>query len=184
MEQDIDIIYTNHLKKGDFKVFEAIFNTYWESLYLYAAKILDSEENARDIIQDLFVSLWERRTHLDIQTNIRQYLFSATRKLILRKFRDDGLKEKHLEKFIHFSELRSEFSLLRIEQKDIIQHFQKDLQQLPVKERQVFEWYHFDELSIREIAQKSGTAEQTVRNQLSNAYRKAKPLLHKLLFFI
>ncbi|RAJ08307.1 RNA polymerase sigma-70 factor (ECF subfamily) [Chitinophaga skermanii] len=181
MQYSPGISSLHRLKEGDFKVFEMIFNTYWEDLYVYAAKVMDSQADAQDIVQDLFASIWERRETLAVQTDIKYYLFAAARKLILRKFRDEGLKEKHLEKFVAYSELRSVLSHIKVEDKDLLQHFHHDLQQLPEKERQVFEMYHFQELSIREIADRSGTAEQTVRNQLGNAYRKARPLLHRLL---
>jgi len=177
-------IHLDRLKHGDFKVFEMIFNTYWEELFTYAARVLESQEDAQDIVQDLFTSLWERRDTLCLDTDLRFYLFGAIRKLILRRFRNEGLKEKHLSKFIEYSELRTTLLHAKVEDKDLLQHFHRDLRQLPEKERQVFEWYHFEELSIREIAHRSGTAEQTVRNQLNNAYRKARPLLHKLLFFV
>jgi DNA-directed RNA polymerase specialized sigma24 family protein len=52
---------------------------------------------------------------------------------------------------------------------------------IPGKKRQVFTWSHFDELSIREIAAKTGTAGQTVRNQLNSAYRKARRLMKTML---
>ncbi|RFS22787.1 RNA polymerase sigma-70 factor [Chitinophaga silvatica] len=181
MQHISNIPSLDRLKEGDFKVFEMIFNTYWEELYSYAAKVLNSQADAQDLVQELFTSLWERRESLTIQTEIRYYLFSAIRKLILRKFRDEGLKEKHLEKFVEYSELRSTLSHIKIESKDILKHIHNDLKQLPEKERQVFQMYHFEELSIREIAYRSGTAEQTVRNQLGNAYKKARPLLHRLL---
>lgn len=175
---------TDRLRAGDFKLFELIFNTYWEELYTYAAKVTGSEEDARDIIQDLFTSIWERREQLELHSHIRFYLFSAVRKQILRKFRNDGLEEKHLQKFITHSELRAELTLNTLIHKDIMNQLQQDLQQLPEKERQVFEWYHFDELSIREIAMMHGTAEQTVRNQLGSAYKKARPLLNRLLMLL
>ncbi|NIG54112.1 RNA polymerase sigma factor [Chitinophaga sp. Cy-1792] len=184
MPQPTDIQLVDRLKSGDFKAFEAIFNAWWEELFVYAARVLESQADAQDLVQDLFTSIWERRDHLELQTDIQYYLFSAIRKLILRRFRDQGLKEKHLEKFIEYSDLRTALSQVSIEQKDLLRHFHNDLRQLPEKERQVFEWYHFDELSIREIAARSGTAEQTVRNQLGNAYKKARPMLHRLLLFI
>jgi RNA polymerase sigma-70 factor (family 1) len=184
MPEQMPADLTDRLRGGDFKLFELIFNTYWEELYNYAAKVTGSEEDAQDIIQDLFAGIWERRQQLELHTHIRFYLFSAVRKQILRKFRDDGLKEKHLGKFITHSELRAELTLNTLIHKDIMSQLQHDLQQLPEKERQVFEWYHFDELSIREIAMMHGTAEQTVRNQLGSAYKKARPLLNRLLMFL
>ncbi|MBW8686316.1 RNA polymerase sigma factor [Chitinophaga rhizophila] len=177
-------ILLDRIRNGEFPAFETLFNTYWEALYQYAARVTGSEADAQDLIQDLFTDIWERRETLHITTHIRHYLFSAARKMILRKFRDDGLKEKHLEKFVQYEDLRSELTMTTIIHKDIITQLHDDLNLLPEKERQVFRWYHFDELSIREIAQKNGTAEQTVRNQLNSAYRKAQGLMNKLLFLL
>lgn len=161
--------------------FETLFNTYRDSLYQYTARILSSEADAQDLIQDLFTDLWERRDSLQVTSHIRYYLFSAARKMILRKFRDDNLKEKHREKLIQYGEPRSELTMSTIIHRDIMAHLQDDLQTLPEKERQVFTWSHFDELSIREIASKTGTAEQTVRNQLNSAYKKTRGLMKDLL---
>lgn len=169
---------------GESLSFEHLFNTYWDSLYQYTARVLCSEADAQDLIQDLFTDLWERRHTLHINSHIRYYLFSAARKMILRKFRDEGVKERHLEKFGQYEEHGSELTMSIIIHRDIIARLQDDLQALPEKERQVFTWSHFDELSIREIASKTGTAEQTVRNQLSSAYRKAQALMHKLLIIL
>jgi RNA polymerase sigma-70 factor (ECF subfamily) len=161
--------------------FEAIFTMYQEALYQYTFRILLNEADAQDIIQELFTTLWERRGTLQINTHIRIYLFSAVRKMILRKFRNDGLKEKHLEMFILNGDPHYELTLSTIIHKDIRSLLQEDLQHLPEKERLVFTWYHIDELSIREITIRNGTAEQTVRNQLNNAYRKAQGIISKLL---
>jgi len=165
----------------EYPAFETLFNTYWEALYQYTARMLSSEADAQDLIQDLFTDIWERRNHLHISTHIRHYLFSAARKRILRKFRDDGVKEKHLEKLTQSGDPGSEITMSAIIHKDIITQLQGDLQLLPGKEWQVFTWYHFDELSVREIAIKNGTAEQTVRNQLSSAGRKAQILMNRML---
>ncbi|GAA0553299.1 RNA polymerase sigma factor [Chitinophaga japonensis] len=172
------------VREGDFSAFETLFNRYWEALYQYTARILGSGQDAQDLVQDLFTDLWERREQLQLSTHIRYYLFSAARKKILCKFRDDGLKEKHLEQFVLHGELRSELTLNTLIHKDILSQLQEDLHALPEKERQVFTWYHFDELSIREIALINGTAEQTVRNQLNNAYRKAQGMISKLLYLL
>ncbi|MCF6402101.1 sigma-70 family RNA polymerase sigma factor [Chitinophaga filiformis] len=168
----------------DAPTFEILFNTYWESLYQYTARVLCSEADAQDLIQDLFTDLWERRHHLHITTHIRYYLFSAARKMILRKFRDDGVKERYLEKLMQYGEQGSELTMSTIIHKDIIARLQDDLRMLPEKERQIFTWSHFDELSIREITSKTGTAEQTVRNQLNSAYRKARTLVNKLIIML
>jgi|GEM_PF-2932926 len=161
--------------------FEAIFTFYREALYQYAFHILLNDADTQDIIQELFTDLWERRGSLQIHTHIRIYLFSAVRKLILRKFSNDELKEKHLEIFILNGDPYYELTLCSIIHKDILAFLQEDLQHLPQKEKQVFIWYHIDELSIREIAIRNGTAEQTIRNQLNNAYGKAQGVLSKLL---
>lgn len=172
---------TNLEPINDYPAFETLFNTYWEGLYQYTARVLSSEADAQDLIQDLFTDMWERRNQLNISTPISHYLFSAARKRILRKFRDDGVKEKHLEKLVRAGDPGSELTMSTIIHKDIITQLQGDLQLLPEREWQVFIWYHFDQLSVREIAMKNGTAEQTVRNQLNNAGRKAQGVMERLM---
>lgn len=146
--------------------------------------MLCSEADAKDLVQDLFTDLWERRDTLCINTSIHHYLFSAARKMILRKLRDDGVKARHLDRLIRCKEQGIDMTMRLILHKDIIGRLQAALHHLPEKERQVFILSHFDELSIREIALKTGTAEQTVRNQLNSAGRKAKGMISRLLTIV
>jgi RNA polymerase sigma factor (sigma-70 family) len=159
-------------------LFEDLFNKYWTELYQYAARNLGNTADAQDLIQDLFTDLWERRDSLEVNIPMKFYLFSAVRKRILRQFRNHSLKEKHLQvhsntyaKALHTEPLNG------IIHKNMLHQVQGRLQTLPDKERRVFTLYHFDELSIREIALIQGTAEQTVRNQLNSAAVKARSMV-------
>ncbi len=61
----------------------SLFNKYWEKLYVFVYKKLQSEDDAKDIIQNVFIAVWIKRCQIDIQTTLENYLFSVTRYQLL-----------------------------------------------------------------------------------------------------
>src|SRR5687768_3361862 len=87
------------LKKNNFQAFEVLMNKYSYELYKYAAKAIGNKEDAEDIVQELFIDLWDGRQSLLIQTTLDAYLFGVLKKKLLRRYRDKGIEQKHLKLF-------------------------------------------------------------------------------------
>lgn len=170
------------MKEGDEKSFDILFDAHWEELYRYCRSVIEDANDAEDIVQDLFCELWENRARLAVQITLRAYLFGALRKKILKRFRDNGIHQKHLD-ILNTTLLanRNESPLASLIASDLLQNLFGHLQALPVKERQVYIMNQIDGYSIKEISERFSTSEQTVRNQLNNAARKLDPIVMKLL---
>jgi len=78
LEYDNDYLVTG-LKEGDPVIFKIIYKLYWERLYHVAYYYLKDERDAEDVLQDVFISLWSRRSHLDIRAALENYLVRSVK---------------------------------------------------------------------------------------------------------
>lgn len=157
------------LKRDDGKAFAEIYTRYVKSLSGFTASKLFCLEDAQDIIHDLFVKLWEDRGKLQINSNLKTYLFTIARRRIVDKIRRNVTSETYA------ATLRSLADIYQpnIEQQLSVSELKKSIDTVINKlSPRVKEIYHLsreENLSIREIALKLDLSEQTVKNQLSTA---------------
>ena len=84
--------YTDHelfalLQNDDSAAYQAIYDRHWQPLYRHARKMLQNDEEARDVVQDIFVALWDKRYNLELTTSLSAYLYASTRNKILSLFK-------------------------------------------------------------------------------------------------
>jgi RNA polymerase sigma-70 factor (family 1) len=170
------------IRSGDHRSFESLFDLYWKDLYKYALKVLESESEAEDIVQQIFCEIWECRETLHIQVSPKAYFFGILKKKILKTFRSEGIRQKHamiLKQMLFYK--TGDSPLDSIIADDLLKVLQDHLLTLPKKEREVFILNQIEGYSIKEISEKLSTSEQTVRNQVSSASHKVHPVLVRLL---
>lgn len=155
------------LKQGDQTAFEEIYKRYWPQLYNAAYKRLPEKEKCKDIIQNIFISLWTRREDLALE-NPSAYLHTAVRfqvlKHVARNPKCSFLTETFQDELI--SPLASDAELLEKEAKDVLTLF---LAALPKKRRNIFVMHYFEGLSTAKIATELQISQKTVQNQLTTA---------------
>src|SRR5580698_7573056 len=149
---------------GDTRSFRDLFDRYWEPFFQYAYKILQCREDAEEVVQELFIHIWNKRRDLPAVDSPAAYLFTALRRRLLnhlakRKTFFTSLEQlKDQESYFSASEpleRKSTETLIRILARS-----------LPEKMQQVYILHQFKGLSIAEIARTTGHSEQTIRNQV------------------
>ncbi|WP_167855034.1 RNA polymerase sigma factor [Hymenobacter wooponensis] len=169
------------IRNNDYQAFEQLFEEHWRELYRYAHKVLRHASDAEDITQELFCDLWANRAQLQVRTTAQGYLLGALRKKILTRFRDADIRARHLKAFGATLEHGAELTFNRLVGHDTRAAIQRQAQALPPKEKEVFLLSMLDDFSVKEIAEKFATSEQTVRNQMNSALHKLSPYLTRLL---
>jgi RNA polymerase sigma-70 factor, ECF subfamily len=172
------------LKLNDERAFTEIYERYWEQISLCVLKVTHSPEDARDIVQEVFVSLWKRRKELDIQGPLAPYLIKAARNLSIRYI------EKNIRKRNFLSTLSSHFISYDFSTENKVASHElesvviKAIDKLPPKMRTVFLLSRGENLSHKEIAQRLGIAERTVKKQVGNALKVIRTQMHVILLTI
>jgi RNA polymerase sigma-70 factor (ECF subfamily) len=180
-----NIEYWRDFQHGDDKAFSKLYDLLWKDLFCFAARMLQDKEVACDIVQEVFTKLWENRHNLQNVEKIKPYLYKWARNSVLNHFREQTIQEKHLEAFkIAFEKVTVENTLQEVIGKDMKNHIQRSMEQLPEKMREVFYLKIFEQLTVKEIAELLKISEQTVRNQISLATQKLKHIIVYLLLFL
>ncbi|HMI03987.1 MAG TPA: RNA polymerase sigma-70 factor [Pedobacter sp.] len=169
------------LQQGDQIAFAQIYERYLQLLFRHALDMLHDEDEARDVVQDIFQMLWEKAGELEIHTSIRSFLYASTRYRVLKRIRHSKVADQYL------STLRNEFESCvastdqSIAEKELTKKIEAGLAKLPPKMREVFELSRVHELSYKEIAEQLDLSDHTVKRQVSNALKIMRETLNKSL---
>lgn len=170
------------LHQGDKKAFDIVYDRYWKRLFVYAYKIFEDQLICEDIVQDVFLRLWERSKEVKIE-ELEKYLFKATKYQTLNAIRnmkkttpfEDILPHLHFEPSIE----------LVFEERETLELVSNRVKTLPNKCQEIFLLSREEELSNKEIAQRLSVSVRTVESQLYKALRILKKDLGKIaLWFL
>lgn len=159
------------LMAGDRHAFTEIYNRYKGVLHQHALNMLKDRDEAKDVLQELFTSVWTNRESIQIQTNLSGYLYKGVRNKVLNLIAHKQVENKYissLEDFIAKGEFLTDH---RVRERQLAELIEKEIDALPPKMREVFRLSRFSNLSHREIAEELSLSEQTVRTQVRNALR-------------
>lgn len=166
------------IKKDDYIHFEYIYNLYSKELYVFALRIVGDKEMAEDIVQDFFVKLWINRYEIKMEGSFRSYCYTSIRNAginILRtKFRYTDLSEGLIAKV----DIEAE-----IERAELRKKLEQTIELLPERCRELFVDICMDGNSYAVTAEKYGLSVNTVKVQMSKAYRILREHLSKEQLF-
>ncbi|MEM8527908.1 MAG: RNA polymerase sigma-70 factor [Bacteroidota bacterium] len=155
----------------DQATFEALFKSNFAFLCNFAQQYVGDQDAAQDLCQKVFIQLWEKRTTLDPNQNLKSYLFTAVKNRCLNYIRDH---KKYRSKILDLDcgdiEL-SEQAIDYLAANDLQAVIEEALNQLPEKCRKVFEMSRFQEMKYKEIAEELEISQKTVEAHMSTALK-------------
>lgn len=153
----------------DARAIDSLFNEHYAALSRYAFTMLRNQEQAEDVVQQLFIHLWEKRNELDEMENARAYLYRATHNRCLNELNRQKRQGMHLAvDEVHHLESDAGRGVLTGELEDQIS---AAVQTLPEKCQEVFRMSRFEDLSYKEIAESLDISVKTVENHMGKALR-------------
>ena len=185
-----DTELTTLLKEGDQDAFTEIYNRYWKLIYAHVYKMLRDEDDAKDIVQEVFGNLWLKAATIKTNANVSGLLYIAARNKVFDLIGKNKVRTDYIGEIASFISDPVNNQVDTIDEKRIIEILEREIQKLPPKMREIFELSRKDNLSHKEIASKLNISEQTVKKQVQNALKVIKPKLNDagvgiamLLFF-
>ena len=174
----------SRIRKGDVRLFEAIYTENYHSLVAYARRFVLSEEEARGVIQDVFVRLWEIREDLPDDLQIKNYLYVSVRNRCLdilrhRKNVNRFLEEKFREVSRRSLEMPpgAEEPLEALITRETEEKIIATIDALPPKCKEVFKLSRFEGMKNKEIALQLGLSIKTVETHISHALSELRAAL-------
>jgi len=165
------------VQKNDYKAFCTLFNRYWKKLYLSVVRYTNNNELAEQVVQDVFIVLWKRRTHLKIE-KFASYIHVAARYHIFKalKTRKSEMLE-YIEDYNTFDERAIVNSgELRLHYNDLEKQLIRSLAPLPKRCQEIFCLSRIEHFSNDEIANKFGISKRSVENQLTIALKHIRTI--------
>ena len=174
----------HRLVTGDEGAFHILYEKYAPSLIGFAAARLSSLEDARDIIHDLFVWLWEERAHLVITHSIKAFLFAAIRYRIIDHIRRNSTRREYVQKLQSLQDEAQSGIEQVVDGKDLYSAIEQAVDQLPARVKLIYRLSRDQHRTIAEIAEELQLSPQTVKNQLTTALSHLRSFVSKLAVFL
>jgi len=162
---------------GDAESFRKIYEFYQGRIFLFAFRLTKSKSQAEEIVQEVFVRLWERREQIKLEKNFNGYILAITKNLIL-----DGLKKSAHDKTIQqkiYNNMQAlqNNSIDQLIEKELSRLHQQAIDRLSPQKKIVFMLSREEELTYDEIAKRLSVSRNTVRNQMSDALKSIREYL-------
>jgi RNA polymerase sigma-70 factor (ECF subfamily) len=158
------------LKEGDEGAFNTLFRKYYSAMCLFANQFLHDRELAEEIVQDMFVKMWEKQAVLNIETSVKQYLFRAVRNHCLNQIQHEKIKKQYANKVLETASQEINVDQYYLEV-DLVRRIEKSIESLPPKRKEIFRLSREQGLRYKEIADTLGISVKTVEAQMGLALK-------------
>lgn len=170
-------LLVNRFINSDRKAYTLLFDYYWEDMYVHAFSLVQSNDIAKDIVQEIWIDVWNRRASLT-NANFEAYLHKAVRNNCYKHFRSNKFNKTQL----HIIDALGIFQNPKIEEKHELGAIESSvktvLKKLPRRCKQIFVLSRYDRISNEQIALQLGISKRTVENQLTIALKALREELY------
>jgi RNA polymerase sigma-70 factor (ECF subfamily) len=155
----------------DEKSFEQLFRTQYAALCGYARRFIDDPDQSEEVVQDVFVNLWQKRDSIEITSTLESYLFRSVRNACLNILKHFKVREKHREGITASYDQSANQSDSRILELELLNQIEDLISGLPPERQKIFRMSRFDEKKYKEIAEELGISIKTVEAQMGKALK-------------
>ncbi len=165
-------------KDGDRKSFDRIYLATWKTLYGYAWSRTQDEDVAKDMVQDVFVKLWNKRDNINIRQYVIAYLMSSLKNQLIDYFYKENRNNTVVERAYYLMEMVVKQDEMGLSYEDAEEILQEEMEKMPSNMRASLQ-LRLENYDVKDIAQTLNLADQTVNNLLSEAKKRLKKDLPK-----
>lgn len=185
-KRDSDLI--DLIKQGSEAAFEKVFRQYFKGLHAYAYTFMKDDEQAEEIVQNVFFRVWEKRGGLKTDGSVKAYLYRAVHNESLNYLKHQKTRAAFQVHYNEAAEPLAGNASEKVLTAELGQHIQKALDELPQQCRTIFQMSRFEHLKYQQIADQLNLSIKTVENQMGKALKilrlKLAEFLPLVLFFL
>ncbi len=178
----------DRLEAGDLKVFEMLFNMQYKPLCHFAQRFVFDLDTAREIVQDIFVRIWEKRASLPVNKSLETYLYTSVRNKCLDylkhlnvEYEYEKMRIREIQEYDNNSFNTSNQPLEALITEELENAIKTALENLPEKCREIFKLSRYKGLKYREIAEELNISVKTVETQMTRAIYSMRKELSSFL---
>lgn len=171
------------VQQGDRKAFAILYEKYWQQVYNFCNLYLTGRSVAEEVVQEVFIKVWESRDFIRENDNIRGFLFIITRNLIFNQHRKSV--NEYFYKMTLLSAMENGYDMEEeIEARNLSEYIDQLIAELPPRRKEIFNLSRKEFKSYKEIAELLQISEKTVENQIGEALKYLKRNILLLTFFV
>jgi len=169
LPEDTELV--ERLQKGDVEAFDMIYEKYSMNLYSFGLKYLRSKDESEELVQSVFLKLWENYKNLNKDLSFKSYLFTIAYNDICKLFRKRNYRQKFIDETLHENYLSTSEMEQSIDYKSVLDLVQQIINKLPKRQKSIFLKSRQEGKSTKEIAEEIGLSPGTVDNYISEALK-------------
>jgi len=176
-----ELFLLDELKQGNKESFSLLFKRYYKDLVLFGGTFLVDKETCEDIVQQVFLKLWEDRETLFIKTSLKSYLLKSVQNACFDEIKHKSVVREH-EDYVQSSSLSEYIDTENyILYSDLQKHLKEALEKIPPQYREPFEMNRFEGLKYIEITEKLNVSQRTIEERISKAIKLLRIHLKDIL---
>jgi len=188
-ETDIDSILVSSLQLGDHHAFEKLFVRYAQKLFVFSLSYLKNEDDAEEVVQEVFLKIWANRLALKTDTSFQSYLFTIAFNSIKKSFNLKAKNDQFKHKLIDLLNADEETVDFEKNYQLVIEKLEQFINEMPDRRKEIFTQRKKEGKPVKQIAEELGVSVKTIENQITEAmgYLKKRfedDLPGGLLFFV
>lgn len=171
------------IAEDDERAFKTLFYRYWEIAYQLASTKLRSRDVAQEIVDDLFLSFWQRRHALQIG-NFRHYLHIAIKYKVITYIKHQLSRDQQLHEYQLQLPAYHEGTMREVEYNDLLRAFENGMKVLPEKTQEVFRLSRIEGLTVAEIANELNVSEKAIEYHITRSRKELRLYLKDFLVLL
>jgi RNA polymerase sigma-70 factor, ECF subfamily len=184
VENISDNLLVKMIRQNDKSAFKLLYDRYSRKIYFFALKYLGNDVEAEELVQSVFINVWENRVTLDPENSVKSYIYKAAVNHIYNYLKKKAIHTRFIESQIHKDEPGSNVSDDEIIFHDLEKSINLVVESMPSQQQKIFQLSRYEGLTHKEIARKLDLSVRTVENQMYRALKKLKTSLKEIYFFI
>jgi len=159
------------LQKGDVEAFDLIYEKYSGKLYAFGLKYLRSTAESEELVQSVFLKLWENYKKLDKELSFKSYLFTIAYNDICKLFRKRNYLQEFISETLYENSQSSSETEDDIDYQSVLERLQQIVEKLPERQKTIILKSRMEDKSTKEIAREVGLSPGTVDNYISESLK-------------
>ena len=167
------------IKAGNMFAFDVLYKKYSKRLYKFGFSILKSQEETENLIQDVYLSLYENRHKVEKEISVKYYLFSIAHNSAISIIRKKAKESQFIEYLRSLQEINEQPVNVELEYKELTNNLDEIINQLPRRQKEVYILHRIDGLKYNEIADRLHISTNTIENHMSHAIKTIREKMGK-----
>lgn len=165
--------------EGSLNAFVELFERHWQKLFVVARTRLDDEDDSKDCVQEIFVTIWTKKEHLSIPLSVQAYLHTAVKNRVLNMLHSRVLRRNHIHSYLKEIETSQDLDHGSNDFDEMVAIVETEIAGMPEQMRKIYLLSRQENLSGLQIAEQLSLSHQTVRNQIGNAMKRIRESIQR-----